>query len=1136
MNADLQERLKNLSPAERARILKALREEAARQGKPDAIPKRPRQDSARLSFAQQRLWFIHQLAPEITAYNFLLAVRLEGDLDVAALERALNRVVSRHESLRTTFSLSEGGEPRQHVAAGLRLALPVIDLRGEPERVRREAARRLIMEVADEPFDLSRGPLLRARLLRLGAGEHAAALALHHAVADGWSLGVLMRELGHYYGRYSGGGGGVGEELGELVVQYGDYAEWQRGRLRGEALAAEVGYWRGRLEGMATLEVPTDRARPAAQSFRGATHTFDLSPELTAALRALNKREGVTMFMTLLAALQTLCYRYTGQEDVVVSTGTSNRNHPDTEALIGCFINILLMRSDLSGNPSFLELLGRVRKVAVDAYAHQDFPFELLVEALGPERDLSYNPLSQVMLVLHNAPAEAMRLKDLVIEPIEGERNTAQLDLNLQIWERPDRLTGLLEYDTDLFERSTIIRMVGHFQNLLEAAVRNPAQRLRELPLLTEAERHQLLVELNETPAVFPAHLCLHQLFEAQAQTSPRALAVIAENSSLTYEELNRRADRLAHELRALGVGPGKGVAVCVERSPEMVQGLVGTLKAGGAIVPLDPAYPKERLAFMLEDAQVSVLLTQRHLADRIPRHGAETVYLDADGRDGEHDSAPNLNSGVTPGDLAYVIYTSGSTGLPKAVMLDHRGRVNNFSDFNRRFRVGAGDRLIALSSLSFDMSAYDVFGTLASGAAIVLPRASKERDPSHWADLMRRHKVTIWHSAPALLEMLLEQFGDRPESAPASLRLALLGGDWIPLTLPGRLKKLVAGVRVISLGGATEASMDSIIYPVEKSDPAWRSIPYGRPMANQTGYILDAHLQPVPIGVPGELYLGGVGLAWGYRNRPELSAEKFIPHPFGGEPGSRLYKTGDLARHMPDGNIELLGRLDQQVKLRGLRIELGEIVATLKQHHAVKEAVALVREDEAGNKHLVAYIVPGQEPLPAAGELRDFLKRTLPDYMVPSFFVALESLPLTPNGKVDRRSLPAPDTTRREAGGEFVAPGDAVEEVVAGVWAEVLHLERVSVGDNFFDLGGHSLLATQIVSRLQSSFSIELPLRHIFEAPTVSGLARRIEAVGSAAHVDVPAVAGILVKVSRLSDDEVRRMLAEKSGRHSET
>src|SRR5947209_7164612 len=842
MNADLQERLKNLSPAERARILKALREEAARQGKPDAIPKRPRQDSARLSFAQQRLWFIHQLAPEITAYNFLLAVRLEGDLDVAALERALNRVVSRHESLRTTFSLSEGGEPRQHVAAGLRLALPVIDLRGEPERVRREAARRLIMEVADEPFDLSRGPLLRARLLRLGAGEHAAALALHHAVADGWSLGVLMRELGHYYGRYSGGGGGVGEELGELVVQYGDYAEWQRGRLRGEALAAEVGYWRGRLKGMATLEVPTDRARPAAQSFRGATHTFDLSPELTAALRALNKREGVTMFMTLLAALQTLCYRYTGQEDVVVSTGTSNRNHPDTEALIGCFINILLMRSDLSGNPSFLELLGRVRKVAVDAYAHQDFPFELLVEALGPERDLSYNPLSQVMLVLHNAPAEAMRLKDLVIEPIEGERNTAQLDLNLQIWERPDRLTGLLEYDTDLFERSTIIRMVGHFQNVLEAAVRNPAQRLRELPLLTEAERHQLLVELNETPAVFPAHLCLHQLFEAQAQSSPRALAVIAENSSLTYEELNRRADRLAHELRALGVGPGKGVAVCVERSPEMVQGLVGTLKAGGAIVPLDPAYPKERLAFMLEDAQVSVLLTQRHLADRIPRHGAETVYLDADGRDGEHDSAPNLNSGVTPGDLAYVIYTSGSTGLPKAVMLDHRGRVNNFSDFNRRFRVGAGDRLIALSSLSFDMSAYDVFGTLASGAAIVLPEHSGARDPLHWAELMKRHRVSVWHSVPAFLELLVDgQETASTASSLPSLRLVLLGGDWIPVTLPDRIRAIAPGAEVVSMGGATEVSMDSTIYAIGATDPAWTSIPYGRPMRNQLAYVVDS-------------------------------------------------------------------------------------------------------------------------------------------------------------------------------------------------------------------------------------------------------------------------------------------------------
>src|SRR5689334_5230290 len=1022
MSTDLQQRLKNLSPAKRARILSKLREDAARR-ESQLIPKRPQEASAQLSFAQQRLWFIQQLEPNSYAYNFLLAARIKGVLNVEALTASVNEIVRRHEVLRTSFALIDS-QPRQVISGELKLKLNVIDLREEPAESREAVAERLVLEQVEEPFDLARGPLLRVSLVRLGEAEQIVVLVMHHIISDGWSLGLFMRELGQLY---EGFAAGRPVKLEELGVQYGDYAEWQRGWLTGAVLEEQLGYWRQQLAGMATLQLPTDRPRPANQTFRGANYSFSLSTELTTALRELNKHEGVTMFMTLMAALQTLFYRYTSQEDIVVSSGTANRSHPEIEALIGCFINILLIRSDLSGNPDFLELLRRVRKVALEAYAHQDLPFELLVEELRPERDLSFNPLTQVMLVLHNAPAESLHIKGLTVEPVESGRNSAQLDLILQSWERADRLTGLLEYDTDLFDRDTVIRMVEHWRILLEGIVLNPTQRIGELPLLTKTEQHQLLVQFNETRTVFPVHLCLHQLFEAQVVSAPDAVAVIAENVSLTYREFNRLANRLAHQLRALKVGPGVPVAICVERSVEMLFGLAGILKAGGAIVPLDPSYPVDRLMFMLKDAQVPVLVTQSRLADRLPEFTGHVVYLDSERQIEVQGLEENPNATVTPEDLAYVIYTSGSTGLPKAVMLNHRGRVNNFFDFNQRFQIGVTDRLIALSSLSFDMTAYDVFGTLASGGAIVIPQAAKERDPAHWADLMREHKVTIWHSAPALLEMLVEYISRRSHAAPASLRLALLGGDWIPLSLPERLKKHVEGVRVISLGGATEASMDSIIYPIEKSDPAWKSIPYGRPMANQTSYILDTHLQAVPIGIPGELHLGGIGLALCYHNRPALSAEKFIPHPFSDEPGARLYKTGDLARHMPGGNIELLGRIDHQVKLRGLRIELGEIVAALRQHPAIKEAVALVRGDEPENKYLVAYVVPKQEA-PSAGELRDLLKKTLPDYMVPSFFVVLKSLPLTPNGKVDRRSLPLPDTTRRDVGGEFVAPRTPVE------------------------------------------------------------------------------------------------------------
>jgi amino acid adenylation domain-containing protein len=856
--------------------------------------------------------------------------------------------------------------------------------------------------------------------------------------------------------------------------------------LQGTMLSSHLSYWRKQVGSSFLGSVlPTDHLRAAGQTFKGKSHEFVLPDSLSKSLKNLSRDEDVTLFMTLLAGFQVLQHRYSAQDEIIVGTRIRTvEGRPNT----------LLLRVDASGDPSFLELLRHIRDVVLGAYAHAALPFEQLIQELQPvqeQQDAKPGTLCPVSFTMTGSQRRDNGVE--VFTSGELPHGTANIDLALVMEDAVGRLKGSFHFDTNLFEEATIARMAAHLMMLFSGIVANPERRLSMLPLLTDNERHQLLLEWNDTATDYPRDACLHELFEANEKQSPSAVALICKDAQVTYSELNRRANQLALTLQLLGVGPEVRVGICVERSVEMVVAILGTLKAGGAYVPLDPTYPRERLAFMLADSKVSVLLTQQQRLANLPEHRAKVVCLDAERKAAFSESVDNVRSGVTAENLAYVIYTSGSTGQPKGIMLRHSGVVNNLVDLNRSFEIGAADRVLAISSPSFDMCVYEILGTLAAGAMIVMPEAGAAKDPKHWATLMAQHRVTVWNSAPPLLEMLIGYVEDRPELHPRFLRVAILGGDWVPVTLPDRLKALATEVKVIVLGGATEASIHSIVYPVEKTDPTWRSIPYGRPMANQLAYILDRYVQPLPVGVPGELHLGGVGLARGYFERPDLTAEKFIPHPFG-QPGDRLYRTGDLARYMADGNIELIGRTDHQVKIRGHRIELGEIVSALKKAPGVEQAVVLAREDNPGNKRLVAYVVGDGSAKRPPDDLRNLLKQQLPEYMVPSAIIALDKLPLSPNGKVDRRALPSPEALREQLEKPLAAPRTELEELLVGMWQSALGKGRIGIDDNFFELGGSSIQAAVLINKLQDQLGEIIHLVAMFDAPTIAEFASCLE------------------------------------------
>jgi len=1107
------------------------------------IPRRdvamiPIADRAPLSFAQQRLWFIDRLAPGISAYNNPVAMRLAGPLDLAALEAALAEIVRRHEIVRTTFAFA-GDAPVQVIHPPAETAIPLerADVLAVPRAERDAAARRLIWQHVERPFAIAAQPPVRFLLVQTEPEEHLFVATMHHILWDEWSQGIFVRELATLYDAFRSG---RPSPLPELPIQYGDFALWQRQTLQGEVLENHLGYWKERLDAAPRLlALPTDRPRPAAQTFGGATRTLKVADDLHRALTALAHAHGVTMFMLLMAAFQSLLGRWASQDDVVVSTGTGGRSRVETESLIGCFINILLLRAEL-GSATFSELLARTREATLGAYAHQDLPFELLVEGLKVERDPSTTPFSQAMLVFLNVPPVDLELPGLKVEGVRIDRESAQFDLTFYLHEEGGRLGGHLEYNTDLFDAATVDRLLGHYRNFLERAAADPARQVLEIPILSDAERKQALVDWNRTAEDFPAESCLHELFEQQAARQPEAPGLIFDSKAVTYAELNRRANQLAHHLLRLGSGRGdRGgrIGVSLERSPDVAVALLAVLKAGSAYVPLDPEYPEERLAVMLETAAVDLLLTQERLAGRFAGQTARTILVDAQAADWTEESAENPATGVAPEDLVYLIFTSGSTGKPKGVMLDHRGRVSNFTDFNRRYGIGAGDAVLAVSSLSFDMSAYDILGTLAGGGTIVLPRPDEILEPASWIGLLERHKVTVWHSVPAMLEMLVERLEGRTAPASLALRVVLLGGDWIPVTLPDRLRALVPGARVVSLGGATEVSMDSTIFEIGAVDPAWKSIPYGVPMANQLAYVVGPDGGPCPAGVAGELLLGGIGVGRGYFGRPDFTAERFVPDPFATLPGQRLYRTGDLARWRSDGVLELLGRMDHQVKIRGFRIELGEIASALRQHPAVGEAVVLAREDRPGAKQLVAYLVPAHptdlsdlsdRPPLDLDAVRDFVRTRLPAYMVPSALVVMAALPLTPNRKLDRKALPAPEEVGEER--ERVPPRTPIEKVLARIWMSILGVAEVGATDNFFDRGGHSLNATRVVTQLQDVFPLEVPLRTLFEAPVLADLASRLEALGAAAGADVNGIAEVILEVleaEELSEEDAASLLA---------
>ena len=1033
-----------------------------------------------LSFAQQRLWFFEQLRPGQATYNIPIVVRLRGPLNGAALEQSFNEILRRHEVLRTCFVV-EKGQPMQKIAAELRLSVLSVDLRALPRGDREPEIRRLARQDALTPFDLVQEPLLRASLLHLDSNEHVVLLTMHHIVSDGWSMGVLIRELVALYDAFAAG---QPSPLPELSLQYGDFALWQRQQLQGDMLAAQLDYWRQHLgEQPPVLDLPMSRPRPALQTFQGARQSLTLPAPLVAALKTLSARAGVTLFMTLLAAFQALLYRYTGQDNMVVGIDVANRNQAETEGLIGFFVNQLALRTDLSGNPTFQTLLERVRGVTLGAYDHQDLPFDKLVEALNPTRDLSRAPLFQVKLVLQNAPMPPLELSGLTLSLIDIDHWTAELDLVLNVAETETGLTASLEYNTDLFDAPDMVQMLRQFETLLVQVTQQPDLRLNALAeALTADDRAPEPL----TPADDLTDRCIHHLFQHQVASSPDAIAVVFDNQALTYAELNDRANRLAHYLQTQGVGPEVRVGISLARSLDMMVGLLGILKAGGTYVPLDPAYPKARLTFMVEDAQIRVLLTQKHLLDEFPDRDTPKICLDTDWAAIARESGENPTCAATAENLAYIIYTSGSTGTPKGVQVSHRNLVCS-TQARLDYYAEPVARFLGLPSFAFDSSVAGIFWTLCQGGTFVLPQHDLLLDLANLSRVIAQARISHVLCLPSLYALLLEK-GKLEDLA--VLRVAIVAGETCPSALVSRHLALLPETALFNEYGPTEGTVWSSVFQCQS--PGTRpGVPIGRPIATMQMHLLDDQMHPVPLGEAGELYIGGEGLARGYWQRPDLTAETFRPNPFGHNPGARLYRTGDLARCIPDGTLEFLGRRDHQVKIRGYRIELGEIETVLAQHKEIREAVVLAQPDESGNPRLVVYVVPSVPLAPTAAALRRHLQESVPEYMVPAVFRWLPTFPLNVNGKVDRQALLALGSPCPELEAFSALPQGDLERTLAAVWQAALHRETVGLHDNFFDLGGHSLLMAQVHSHLQDLLPQAVSMLELFQYPTISALAQ---------------------------------------------
>lgn len=1112
------EQKSKLSAAKQALLEKKLRGRLGSGSTGGVIPKKPA-GAAPLSFSQQRLWFLKQLDNDNFSYNIPTALHLRGELDISVLTQAVNEVIRRHEILRTTFEIYDG-QATQKIAPELRIDIAIQNLSQLPEANRAAEIICRARQDGAHTFDLSKGPLLRVNLLSLGAQEYVLLFTLHHIIFDGWSAAILVEEFATFYRALLENRSAT---LPSLPLQYADFAYWQRQWLQGERLEKHLAYWRKQLEGVpALLELPTDHPRPSLQSGRGGLYPFHVPKDVVVRLHALSRQQGVTLFVTLLSAFNVLLHRYSGQNDFCVGSAVANRSHPELEALIGLFANMLVLRADLSGNPRFTEFLSRMHAVSLGAQQHQDLPFEKLVEELKPPRDRSYTPYFQIIFLLHNMPAGKWDMPGLAIRNMQLDFGSAKSDLDLHIIENDEGLAAEFEYSTDLFENATIKRMAEHFQTLLASIVEQPEVRVDDLPLMTRPEYRQLMAWSRAEPAQQPCNGLLHERFEAHAQKQPERPAIVCGAQQLSYGELNQRAELLANQLRARGVGTEVRVGLCAERSVDAIVGILAILKANGVYVPLDPAAPPERINEFLTDCDAALLLTQKHLAARLPL-GIATLYADEsadlDNNALEYAVSAKHDAPTSALQAAYLIYTSGSTGKPKGVMVSHANAVASTA---ARFQTypEPPESFLLLSSFAFDSSIAGIFWTLSHGGRLLIAPEGQHKDPKSLATLIERERPSHLLCLPPLYALLLD--GAQTEQMD-KLRCVIVAGEACPPSLVGRHYARLPHTQLYNEYGPTEGTVWSSVYAIQAKDGLTdQPVPIGRPIVGSQFFILDARLNLSPIGVPGEIYLGGNGIARAYLQRPDLSAEKFVPNPFD-EAGLRLYRTGDLARRRADGNIEFLGRVDNQVKIRGFRIELGEIEARLLRHPQVKETAVIVRADLPGDKRIVAYIVPTNEKEPE--NLRAFLKQTLPDYMIPTAFVSMERLPLMLNGKLDRNALPSPHIEEQFAK-HYVAPQTPFEKQLTEIWAQLLGIERLGIHDNFFDLGGHSLSATQVIVRIRTGLGIDISVAELFNAPTVFELAQVL--MRQQTDLIDDELSALLSELEQLPDHEAERLLLD--------
>ena len=1088
---------RELSPGQQALVQERLRGRLPRRDAAQPIEKRGAAEGP-LSFGQQRFWFLDQLEPGQAVYHVAFGLRLSGKIDHAAVEFSISEIVARHEALRTRYE-SRNGSVLQVVAPPMQVTVPCTSIQhaGEDQK----EINRHLAEEANKPFDLAKDLPIRARLFQVAAERHVLLFTMHHIAADAWSIDLLLKEWTMFYdARVTG----REAKLPELPIQFLDFARWQRQSIHEEGQKRQLAYWKDRLAASpAALDLPTDYPRPVMPTHAGTTRSLLLPAQLSSALSKIAQQEGASKFMALLAAFKVLLHRYSGQNDLVVGSPMSRRTLHETENLIGLFLNISVLRTDLSGDPSFRELLERVRQTTLEAFANQDVPFEKIVEQLQPTRDVSRSPFFQVMFTLQDPAAPPMTLPSGArAEVFELDLDVSPYDLTLLMQEKQGGLEATLEYKTELFAAHTIDRMLGHFRTLLEGVVENPDARVSELPLLTTAERRQLMIEFNPRPVDFPRDACLHQLFEEQAAKTPDAPAVRFGSQVFTCGELNARANRLARYLESIGVALETPVGICMERSPEMIVAVLAILKAGGAYVPIEPDEPNERLAFKLQDAGVAVLVTQESvlngLSEDVLKNGPTVIAIDRDEAAISKHAPENLDTGVRGHNLAYVIYTSGSTGTPKGVLVEHRSLVNHSIGIAQHFELRPADRVLQFAPLSFDVSAEEIFPTLLAGATLVLRPAGLAVSIQDFHPFLVNEGLTALNLPTPYWSEWMAVMEDEKLTLPESLRLVIVGSDTVTKEHYARWQRLAHNrVRWCNAYGTTEATITTTIYePKPGESPG--CVPIGRPAMNTQVYILDDHRQLVPIGVPGEIYVGGEEVARGYLNRADATLANFVPDKFSRKAGARLNRTGDYGRWRADGNIEFLGRRDNQVKIRGFRIETGEVEAALVQHPGVREAAVVPRLDARGEKCLVAYVVAKDESPQLVGKLLEFLRDRLPGYMVPATVMTLSHLPRLSSGKIDVKALPVPHGERPDLEESFVAPGDSLEEKLANVWRQVLGVEKVGIHDNFFNLGGHSLLAVRLFTEIEKLTGWSLPVLTLFQSPTVKGLADAIRRMQS--------------------------------------